>query len=255
MTTANGRPHHARGFCAAGPADAEPRGLRSPGAHSIVAFDTDAGAGMAATIKTDHMLERLVFFSDAVFAIAITLLVLEVRAPVLPKGTPDAAHVRALAALVPSFAGYLISFAVIGMFWLGHHRAFGLADRHSRKVVPWNMALLGVVAFMPFATAYDALNLDQRVPGIFYCATLLVAALLNAMVVRIATGPAMLRPGTDPALVRYSRQRSLSVAAGALTALLIVALVPEYGHLALISIAVWRRLIVGRRPPEEGAPA
>jgi uncharacterized membrane protein len=198
---------------------------------------------MSATTKTDHALERLVFFSDAVFAIAITLLVLEIHTPVLPRGSPDAAHVKALLDLIPSFAGYLISFAVIGLFWLVHHRAFTLADRYSPKVVPWNMALLGVIAFMPFATAYDAHNLDQRVPGLFYCAALLVAALLNYAVVRIATGPAMARPDAEQEAVRYTRRRSLSIAAGALTALVVVAVVPQYGHLALISIAVWKRLI------------
>lgn len=204
---------------------------------------------MSATAKTDHMLERLVFFSDAVFAIAITLLVLEVHAPVLPKGSPDSAHLQALAQLIPSFAGYLISFAVVGMFWLGHHRAFGLAERYSPKVLPWNMALLGLIAFMPFATAYDAHNLDQRVPGLFYCSTLLIAAFLNLQVVRLATGPAMASPQADPDVIRYTRRRSLSVLAGAATALAVVAVIPQYGHLALISIAIWRR-VLAPRPPE-----
>ena len=103
---------------------------------------------MKAPAKTDHALERLVFFSDAVFAIAITLLILEVHVPHLPRHSADVVYLQALADLTPSFIGYIISFWVIGMFWLGHHRVFGLASRQSRKVLGWNLFLLGVIAFM-----------------------------------------------------------------------------------------------------------
>jgi uncharacterized membrane protein len=143
---------------------------------------------MTATTKTDHALERLVFFSDAVFAIAITLLVLELHVPQFPKGSPDIVYLHALYEMIPALVGYFISFAVVGMFWFGHHRAFSMAVRHSRRMLGWNLAFLGVIAFMPFSTSFLTLNMAQRVPSIFYCATLLAAALLNVVVVRLATG-------------------------------------------------------------------
>jgi len=205
---------------------------------------------MKAAGRTDHALERLVFFSDAVFAIAITLLVLEVHVPQLPRASADAAYVRALVDLIPSFIGYAISFWVVGMFWLGHHRAFSLASRHSRRMLGWNLFLLGVIAFMPFATAFWALNMGSLVPALFYCVTLLVAALLNVQVVRIATGPDMVDPAADPALISYCRRRGLSVVLGAATAILLGIFVPRYAQVALISIPVWRRLLmIGRTVP------
>ncbi|MEA3062239.1 MAG: potassium channel family protein [Sphingomonadales bacterium] len=196
--------------------------------------------------RTDHALERLVFFSDAVFAIAITLLVIEIRVPHLPKGSPDRAFLAELANLIPSFAGYIISFAVIGMFWMGHHRAFALAGRYSGRILGWNMALLGVIAFMPFATALFAQNLNQHVPSVFYCATMLAAGLLNMAVVRIVTGPPMVDPEADPAIVRYARGRSLSVVIGALTAVILAFFIPAYAQIGLATIGLWRRLLVER---------
>jgi uncharacterized membrane protein len=204
---------------------------------------------MTAAARTDHALERLVFFSDAVFAIAITLLILEVHVPILPRGAADAVYLQALADLVPSFIGYVISFWVIGMFWLGHHRAFSLAARHSPRMLGWNLFLLGIVAFMPFATAFWAQNTGSRVPALFYCATLLAAALLNVQVVRIATGAEMVDPAADRAVIFYCRRRSLSVVLGAATAILLGIFYPRYAQVALISIPLWRRLLTLKRKP------
>lgn len=199
-------------------------------------------------MKTDHALERLVFFSDAVFAIAITLLVIDIHVPALPRGSSDVAYWDALAREIPSFAGYLISFAVIGVFWMGHHRAFSLSARYSQKVLAPNQAMLAVIAFMPFATSFWAHNLNQRVPTMVYCGALLVAAALNALVVRIATGTAMVAPGADAAAIVYARRRSLSVILGSATALALSFYAPAYGQFGLATIGVWRRLIA--RPPK-----
>jgi uncharacterized membrane protein len=204
---------------------------------------------MSAAAKTDHTLERLVFFSDAVFAIAITLLVLEIKVPVLPKDSPDAVYWDALSANLPSFMGYLLSFVVIGVFWIAHHRAFAMTARYSGKILGWNMALLGVIAFMPFVTAFDAHNLNQHVPGMIYCGTLVVAGLLNAAVVHIATGPAMVADGIEPARIAYSRRRSISVVLGAASALVFAYFVPRYGQLGLATIGIWRRVLTRGTTP------
>jgi uncharacterized membrane protein len=193
-----------------------------------------------ASRKTDHALERLVFFSDAVFAIAITLLVIELHAPHLERGIDDLAHVQALANLIPNFVGFVISFTVIGFFWMGHHRAFALATHYSPRILGWNMALLGVIAFMPFATAYLSSNFLQRVPTIFYCAVMLAAALLNLKVNRTATSPPMVDESASADDIVYVRIRGLSVALGAATALILSALFPQIGQLGLISIPLWR---------------
>ena len=201
---------------------------------------------MAARAGTDQALHRLILFSDAVFAIAITLLVIEIHAPHLPEGSPDRAYWIALARLWPNLLGFAVSFAVIGLFWMGHHRAFALAGRYSPKVLPWNMALLGTIAFMPFVTAWLASNLFARPPALLYCGAMLVAALLNLKVVRTATGPEMVGKDVGPEAIAYVRARSTSVVLGSASALALGVVLPQMAQAGLITIPIWRRLLTRR---------
>jgi uncharacterized membrane protein len=199
---------------------------------------------------TDHALERLVLFSDAVFAIAITVLVIEIHAPHLPEGSPDGAYWLALAHLWPNLLGFFVSFAVIGLFWMGHHRAFALAARYSPTVLGWNLAFLGVIAFMPFVTAWLAQNLYARPPALVYCGAMLAAALLNLKVVRVATGPDMVDPAAGEGPVLYVRARSLAVLLGSASALALGFVLPQLAQAGLITIPLWRKLLTRRRRPE-----
>lgn len=199
-----------------------------------------------ADMKTDHALERMVFFSDAVFAIAITLLVIELHAPAFPRDTSDVVQIQALANLIPNFVGFTISFAVIGMFWMGHHRAFSLAAHYSPRVLGWNLSLLGLIAFMPFVTAYLSSNIFQRVPAIFYCLVMLAAALINMKVNRTATSPPMVDERASPQMVAYVQQRGASVVLGSATAVALAFVMPAFCQAGLMSIPLWRRLLTWR---------
>lgn len=148
--------------------------------------------GKPADDHVDHPLERLMFFSDAVFAIAITLLVIEIKVPHLHTGNPAEAW-QSLYALLPSFFGYVLSFLVIGRFWIAHHTALQVMEHHSAKIVWPNIIFLMTVAFMPFATANMAENLHNPGPTTFYNMALLALALGSAWVVSIATSPPNVR--------------------------------------------------------------
>ena len=79
-------------------------------------------------------LERLTFFSDAVFAIAITLLIIEVHVPHV-GAIDDASYWQALGELRGSLLGFMLSFLVIGLLWMAHHRVFGLLHDYSPKIM------------------------------------------------------------------------------------------------------------------------
>lgn len=191
----------------------------------------------------DHALERLVFFSDAVFAIAITLLIIEVHPPHLPFGSPWEAYVNALLAQFGSLFGFFVSFFVIGAFWSAHHRAFTLAARHSDTLVTPNLQLLCAIVFMPFATAFMSSNGGMLVPSIFYALALIAAGLLNMRLVRRVTQPDVLRPDISPATVALTRTRGSAVVLGALVSIVLAFVWAPVSQVGLVTIPLWQWLI------------
>jgi len=148
------------------------------------------------------LLERLTFFSDAVFAIAITLLVIEVHVPEIHPAT-EAGLQQALLDQTPKYIGFLVSFLVIGRFWLGHHRMFGILRRADNRLIVANMALLLGVAFMPFPTAVFSEYVGLRTSTALYTGWLIVLGLANWRLIGIGLGDdRLLAEDHDPAVRR-----------------------------------------------------
>jgi uncharacterized membrane protein len=99
---------------------------------------------------------RLEAFSDGVFAIAITLLVLEIG---VPHVAANQSLPEALRHLWPSYFGYAVSFLTIGVMWINHHAIFKDIDRQDHALLALNLLLLMGVAFLPFPTAVAAENI------------------------------------------------------------------------------------------------
>ena len=207
-----------------------------------------------------QMLERLVFFSDAVFAIAITLLVIEIAVPHLghfPHRGTSVEYVNALLRLLPSFFGYFLSFFVIGAYWAGHHRSFGLAATFDNKLVWPNLLMLSFVAFMPFATAFLSDNLGAFVPAIFYNSVLLILSILNLWMIRMVTSPPVVAADAPAIAIAQVRARSYGGLAGVGLAFVLTPVVPTaLAQLPIITIMLWQRLFFARaRKRLAAAPA
>lgn len=208
--------------------------------------EAQAAAGEGHEHSPSHQLERLIFFSDAVFAIAITLLIIEVRPPHLGFHATDRDQLVALANLIPNFVAFFISFFVIGAFWAGHHRAFSLARHWSPALVTPNIFMLAAIVFMPFATAYMGTNMGQRVPSMVYDAVLLATGLLNIRLVRIATSAPVVDKHVDALIIARTRGRGWGVTLGAALAFLLAFFLPRLSQFGLMTIPIWMRLAVRR---------
>ncbi|MEU7140946.1 TMEM175 family protein [Nocardia sp. NPDC046473] len=152
---------------------------------------------------------RVEAFSDAVMAIAITLLVLEIR---LPEDS-DESLLHQLLRLWPSYLAYVASFLTIGVIWLCHHNFFARIRRVDGLLQSGNLLLLFCVGFLPFPTAALAHHLegspwDARVATAFYGIVAAVqAGAWIVMWVALRRNPSLFEPGYDAAFVRSeSRQ-------------------------------------------------
>lgn len=138
---------------------------------------------------------RFESFSDGVFAFAITLLVLGIVLPEFKNPPPSEAELaRALLRLWPNLLAYAMSFAVIGLMWQNHHALFRLVHRIDRLTVFWNLVLLGVTAFIPFATSTLGAYPTTRPAALLYGLTLTGSStaynmLLNHLARRRAFAP------------------------------------------------------------------
>ena len=139
-----------------------------------------SAASRARTTDQDGLgLERMIFFSDAVFAIAATLLALDLRLPSSGDSTSNAQLLDQLLGLWPKYLAYLVSFMAIGTFWVGHHRRFRLIMRYDRGLLTLNLLFLMVIAFVPFPTSVIS-ETGNRTATIFYALTMALGGLMLA---------------------------------------------------------------------------
>lgn len=126
----------------------------------------------------DHLgLERLIFFSDAVFAIAITLLTLNIRLPAEISAMSNGQLLDQLLGGWRNYLAYAIGFLAIGSFWVAHHRRFRFIKRYDRGLLMLNLLLLMIIAFVPFSTSVISES-GNRTATIFYALTMTLAGLM-----------------------------------------------------------------------------
>lgn len=122
---------------------------------------------------------RMISFSDAIFAFAITLLVLKIELPALPGGTTHQQLVEALRALWPQYLANIISFLVIGNYWIMHHRIFNSIKRHDMIITWMNMFLLLLITFIPFPTDLLGNYPSLQISTILYSGTLALVGIMQ----------------------------------------------------------------------------
>lgn len=170
-------------------------------------------------------LERLVFFSDAVFAIAMTLLVIDVRLPELAGQVSDGELADALGELWPRIFAYALSFSVIGMYWLAHWRRYLLVQRTNEGLARLNLLLLGLVAFIPFPTSVLGQYGDRPLVVALYAVVLALAGMAGAACWAYAASRGLLRPSVTADEYRLGLFRGLTAPVVFLASLLALPIV------------------------------
>ncbi|MBS4065281.1 MAG: DUF1211 domain-containing protein [Chitinophagaceae bacterium] len=197
-------------------------------------------------LKREFQLERLILFSDAVFAIAITLLVIEIKVPELHHDVSDKALLKELGHLIPKFIGFIISFIFIGLYWTIHHRMFGYVTNYSGKLLRLNLFFLFFIALLPFSTGFyseyagaDLYEKGLKVPMTFYVLNFASAGFMIYLMWRHIGNPAnkLAEPKIDEGVLKMAKMRALLVPCVFLSMLLVA-------YLVSVIIAVYLPLLL-----------
>lgn len=157
-------------------------------------------------------LDRIVTFSDGVFAIAITLLVLNIETPEIPANLVAEELPGRLLDLWPKFLSYVISFLVILTYWIAHHSIFSAIKGYDRKLIWLNSLFLMCVAFLPFPASLFGENGDQPLVVAIYAGSLAITRLLLTAVWWYASsGRRLVDRDLDASMIKAYRLRGLAI--------------------------------------------
>lgn len=156
----------------------------------------------------ERLLHRLLFFTDAVFAIVLTLMVLDLKPPQFasPLGDP-----MAIRGMEQHFFAFFLSFAVISVFWLAHLTTTRRLVHFDWPSAIANLAFLFPICLVPFATGWWGREIVAPFPWGMYCGVMAATSIANiALVLVVSRGGGRLVGGVTPAEVRYRAARAAS---------------------------------------------
>lgn len=157
-------------------------------------------------------LDRIIFFSDAIFAIVMTLLILDIPVPDLPSGSVAAELPSRVLDLWPKFFSYVLSFIVVGSYWIAHHGTFRYFRSYNRTLIWLNLLFLLSISFVPFPTSLLGEYGEQQFAVVLYAISLAIPRLLLASLWWYAIrGRVLVSDSMDPGMSRYHLIRSLVI--------------------------------------------
>jgi uncharacterized membrane protein len=202
----------------------------------ISASRPEMSAGLPRRDRELYAPERMLAFSDGVFAVAITLLVIDLRPPEVPHAD-NAALLTALLGMHDKFLIFVISFGVVAVMWVGHHRKFAHIERVDLRLLWLNLAFLMTICIVPFSTAVNS-TYGNLTAAILYLGTLAATSLTSALVsVYGLRMPDLVSPNLRPGLRRDLVLSPLLTAAICITAIGVSLLSLNAGRYFLFLIA------------------
>jgi uncharacterized membrane protein len=201
-------------------------------------------------VEQNKSAERLVFFTDAVVAIALTLLVLPLTDLVPELVAEHKPAVEAITGNWTKIFSFLLSFAVIGRFWFTHHRIFEHVRAYSGPLVRANFGWLLAIAVLPFPTQLIGAYQSERFTTVFYLGTLLVGSLCHTAMVLIVRHDPQVRGDAEPVSDESLWNFVLSTVAFAL-AVVVALFKPNLAYYVLLLLVFPSRIVrwAARRQP------
>jgi uncharacterized membrane protein len=173
--------------------------------------------------------DRVAFFSDAVYAIAMTLLVVGIGVP----HVSDAHLGRALANLDDSIISFFIGFFVLGYYWISHHQMFSAMRAVNTPLLVMNLVYLAVVAFLPFPTAIVGINGDAPLAFVLFAGCLAAVSVLEVAIYSCACRYELLREPPDATARRHD------VIAGLIPAVFVLLSIPIAFASTRVAFLAW----------------
>jgi uncharacterized membrane protein len=194
---------------------------------------------MPATEAERRELDRVGAFSDGVFAIAITLLVLNIEVPDVPGSELGSA----ISDLSADFVAYGIGFAVIGLFWYEHHKLFASLARANGRLVVVNTVLLALIALMPFTTAVLG-RYDEALAVALYAGNVGFTVILSGVTALVAISDGLYAEPDPNSTRRHRRHREVIVDTTARALVFLISIPIAYAISESLAKWFWLLLLV-----------
>jgi uncharacterized membrane protein len=176
---------------------------------------------------------RVLAFSDGLFAIAMTLLVVGIAVPTLAEGDSVDELADAIGDLSGSFVSFFISFAVIGRYWVAHHQFFSLLGRIDQGLIGTNLIYLAFIAFLPFPTALLGQYFENPLSVAIYAGAVAIVSGMEVVQFRHAYRHGLLTRPLTPEVFRWGALMSLS------PVIFFVASMPVAFLNTIVAVAIW----------------
>lgn len=162
--------------------------------------------------RKEFQLDRLILFSDAVFAIAITLLVIEIKVPLIEHGGTHQLK-ESLKEKIPEFFGFFLSFAVIGQFWITHHRMFGYVTGYTNGLLWLNLLVLFWIVLVPFTSGLNSHYGNLDIVWVIYSLNMfMISVSLNWLYRYIGDEKRNISAlASSPVIKKFAYERNISI--------------------------------------------
>lgn len=188
--------------------------------------------------------QRIEALTDGIFAIAMTLLVLNLHLPKISSDLAAKELSKQLFGLWPHFQGYATSFILLAVFWIVHHKQFRAIKRANEVSLWMNILALLFVALIPFSTSLSGEYGNQQIAVVFFECNLLAAGLIFYLQWRYATNNhRLVDPGLDPQSIALARKRNLFIPIVSLLAIGVSFISPEWSTTTYLIIPLLHKYI------------